>query len=155
METVELGRILAMSVLLLWGVPILYFDLVKRRIPNLLTYSGIVLGGLFAVTLRRAEMADPLLAFLVGFGVFYVCYLFGWVGAGDVKLMAMAGICTGKAVLAETIFLSAVIGGFMALGKAMWLLFRGRPARGAMVPYGSAIVLGAYAAVFIRFGGLP
>lgn len=152
MDSAETGRLLAMCVLLLWGIPILYFDLVKRRIPNFLTYSGIVIGGLLAVTLRREEMADPLLAFLVAFGVFYVCYMFGWVGAGDVKLMSMAGICTGKAMLAEIIFLSAVIGGFMALGKAMWLLFKGRPARGAMVPYGSAIVLGIYAGAFVRMG---
>lgn len=154
MESVELGRTLAVCVLLLWGIPILYFDLVKRRIPNFLTYSGIALGGILAVSLRRAEMADPLLAFLVGFGVFYICYMFGWVGAGDVKLMSMAGICTGKAMLAEIIFLSALVGGVMALGKAMWLVCRGGRARGAMVPYGSAIVVGIYVAVFVRLGGL-
>jgi len=154
MDTCALGRDIALFVLLFWGIPILYFDLVRRRIPNFLTYSGIAVGAVLAVTLRRAEWTDPVLAFLVAFGLFYVCYLFGWLGAGDVKLMAMAGICTGKAMLGDVIFLSALFGGAMALGKALWLLFRGSRARGAMVPYGSAIVLGIYAAAFVRWGGL-
>ena len=151
-----LDTILSTAVLLLWGVPVVYFDLTRHRIPNFLTYSGILAGLVLFLLFRRAQVADYPVAFLLGFGVYDLCYMFGWLGGGDVKLMAMVGLLGGKALLVETMLCSAVVGGLLALAAALWLLFRSRSPRGATIPYGTAIVAGLYLAIFIApAGGLP
>ena len=140
--------ILSLSVLLLWGIPVVYFDLTRHRIPNLLTYSGMVAGLLIFLLFRRDQITNFPVAFLLGFGVYYLCYMFGWIGGGDVKLMAMVGLLGGTRFLAEVMLYSAVIGGLIALGVALVLLFRSRSPRGAQIPYGTAIVAGIYLVVF-------
>ena len=145
--------ILSLSVLLLWGIPVVYFDLTRHRIPNLLTYSGMAAGLLIFLLFRRDQIANFPVAFLIAFGVYYVCYLFGWLGGGDVKLMAMVGLLGGTRFLAEVMLYSAVIGGLIALGVALVLLFRSRSPRGAQIPYGTAIVAGIYLVVFASPAG--
>lgn len=149
-----IDAILSTAVLLLWGIPVVYFDLTRHRIPNFLTYSGILAGLLIFLLFRRNLVADFPVAFLIGFGAYYVFYMFGWVGGGDVKLMAMVGLLGGKRFLVETMVCSAVVGGLLALGLALWLLFRSKSPRGASIPYGTAIVAGIYLATFASPGGL-
>lgn len=148
-----LDSILSLAVLLLWGIPVVYFDLTRHRIPNLLTYSGMVAGLLIFLLFRRDQIANFPVAFLIGFGVYYLCYMFGWIGGGDVKLMAMVGLLGGTRFLAEVMLYSAVIGGLIALGVALVLLFRSRSPRGAQIPYGTAIVAGIYLVVFASPAG--
>ncbi len=145
--------ILSLSVLLLWGIPVVYFDLTRHRIPNLLTYSGMVAGLLIFLLFRRDQITNFPVAFLLGFGVYYLCYMFGWIGGGDVKLMAMVGLLGGTRFLAEVMLYSAVIGGLIALGVALVLMFRSRSPRGAQIPYGTAIVAGIYLVVFASPAG--
>ncbi len=150
-----LDAILSTAVLLLWGIPVVYFDLTRHRIPNFLTYSGMFAGLLIFLLFRRDQLLDFPVAFLIGFGVYYICYMFGWIGGGDVKLMAMVGLLGGKGFLAEVMLCSAVLGGLIALGVALVLLFRSRSPRGATIPYGTAIVAGIYLAIFaFPAGGL-
>ncbi|HPT15750.1 MAG TPA: A24 family peptidase, partial [Kiritimatiellia bacterium] len=79
--------VLSTAVLLLWGIPVVYFDLTRHRIPNFLTYSGMFAGLLIFLLFRRDQLTDFPVAFLIGFGVYYLAYMFGWLGGGDVKLM--------------------------------------------------------------------
>ena len=148
-----LDTVLSVAVLLLWGIPVVYFDLTRHRIPNFLTYSGLLAGLLIFLLFRRDQLADFPVAFLIGFGVYYVCYMFGWIGGGDVKLMAMVGLLGGKRFLVETMLYSAVLGGLVALGLALVLLFRSRSPRGATIPYGTAIVAAVYLVVFVSPAG--
>ncbi len=143
-----LDAILSLAVLLLWGIPVVYFDLTRHRIPNLLTYSGILAGLVIFLLFRRDQIANYPVAFLIGFGVYYLCYMFGWIGGGDVKLMAMVGLLGGTRFLAEVMLYSAVLGGLIALGVALVLMARSRSPRGAQIPYGTAIVAGIYLVVF-------
>lgn len=149
-----IDSILSTAILLLWGIPVIYFDLTRHRIPNFLTYSGICAGLLIFLLFRRDDLANYPVAFLIGFGLYYVFYMFGWIGGGDVKLMAMVGLLGGKRFLVETMVCSAVVGGLLALGLALYLLFRSRSPRGANIPYGTAIVAGIYLVVFASPGGL-
>ena len=61
---------------------------------------------------------------------------------GDVKLMAAFGALLGPSVTMTAAVLAAVIGALMAAGSL--LLFRRRKA----IPYGPAIVLGAWLALW-------
>jgi prepilin peptidase CpaA len=148
-----IDAILSTAVLLLWGIPVVYFDLTRHRIPNFLTYSGMFAGLAIFLLWRRDQLADYPVAFLIAFGLYYVCYMFGWIGGGDVKLMAMIGLLGGKSFLVETMLYSAVVGGLIALGVALALLFRSRSPRGAAIPYGTAIVAGVYLVVFASPAG--
>ena len=69
--------VLSTAVLLLWGIPVVYFDLTRHRIPNFLTYSGMFAGLLIFLLFRRDQLTDFPVAFLIGFGALLsmpVCY---------------------------------------------------------------------------------
>jgi prepilin peptidase CpaA len=93
-----------------------------RRVPNLLTVTflaaglawGLVAGGAAGGTVALAGAA-------VGFGLFLLPYVVGWVGGGDIKLMAGLGAFLGPGpVLAASLY-GALAGGAVA---AVWLAAR-------------------------------
>jgi prepilin peptidase CpaA len=82
-------------------------DLRSGKIPNRLTYPGIVAGILYwGVTGlihggRHAALdglRDASLAMLAGFGVMLLIFLAGGMGGGDVKLVALVGAWSAKVV---------------------------------------------------------
>ncbi len=140
-ETVNL---LCAAAVVFLCVPILYHDLRTHMIPNRYTYVGIGLGLLVLVFLRRAQFLDYSLAFIGGFGLFYIMFLLGWMGGGDVKLIGMIGLLMGTRFLIAALVFISIAGGVLALGKLVYLLARRQPVRGARIPYGTAIVAGTY-----------
>jgi prepilin peptidase CpaA len=100
------------------------FDIRFRRIPNWLVLAGIVAG--FACNfwffgasglLRAAEGLG------LGFALYFPLYLVRARGAGDVKLLAAVGCVTGPNNCLWIFFLTAVLGGLIAL---VILVIRGR-----------------------------
>jgi prepilin peptidase CpaA len=101
------------------------FDVRYRRIPNWLTVTGVVLG-LAMNTLIGSPEAGVMFALAglgVAFGVYVVLYALRAMGAGDVKLMAAIGALLGWERWFGIFFVTALIGGVMAL---MLVLARGR-----------------------------
>lgn len=135
-------------VLLLVGIPVVYYDLRFNRIPNFLTYPGILLGLAFLVFARNDQFLGHSLAFVAGFGLFYAFYLFGWVGGGDAKLMGMIGILMGLDFLVVALVYTALAGGAIALARIAVAMVKKESLRGVRIPYGTAIVAGTYYAVF-------
>ncbi|MGH9617406.1 MAG: A24 family peptidase [Acidobacteriaceae bacterium] len=91
-----------------------------RRIPNLLT--GPAIG--FALLLHMGaggwrEMGTAAAAGLVGGGVFFVFFVLGGMGAGDVKLMAAVSTLAGFGHLAEILLAVALAGGVFAITLAI------------------------------------
>lgn len=119
-----------------------YHEMLSRRIPNWLTFPGMILGlsasWLFGGIPGVIASAGGL---LTGMAAFIVFYLFGGVGGGDVKLMAAIGAVMGWRVVLPTIFWVAIIGGLIS----MVALIRGQ--RG--VPYGLAIAAGTWIAIIV------
>ena len=125
-------------------------DLHRRLILNVVTLPALAvvavcvfwLGGL-------ALLADAALGVLVCAAPFALMMLRGWMGAGDVKLMAVCGAVSGAAAgwpfsLAVLLYV-AIAGGAQS---AAWMLVakrRGRE-RPKYVPYGLAIAAGTAAA---------
>ena len=100
------------------------FDVATRRIPNQLTYGGIVIGIVFwTATAGWRGLGTAILGMLIGGGVFLLLYLVRAMGAGDVKLMAAVGSIVGAQKSVETIFACAIAGGVMAIG---YMLFHRR-----------------------------
>jgi prepilin peptidase CpaA len=93
------------------------WDLRQGRIPNPLTYGGIIAGLVLQTSLAGWRgFLDGLAASLVGGGIFFLFFLVGGMGAGDVKLMAAIGALTGLRQLVVILLASSIAGGILAFG---------------------------------------
>lgn len=100
------------------------FDVRSRRIPNFLTLPGILFGLLLHLALGGwKQMAFAALAGLICGGLFLIFWLAGGMGAGDVKLMTAVAAIAGMPFVTYLLILTALAGGVMAIGLALW---RGR-----------------------------
>lgn len=100
------------------------FDVKSRRIPNLLTGPALLLALCLHLALDGWHGLFSALAagFICG-AVFFLFYMAGGMGAGDVKLIAAAGCFAGLPDTAYLLCYTAIVGGVMALGLAV---MRGR-----------------------------
>lgn len=136
-------------------VPVVYFDIRYNRVPNWIPGSGIIGGVFLLVFFRRPEFVSYASAFLLGFGLFYVFFCFGWVGGADVKLMAMVGILMGLDFFISAFIAISVAGGIISTGYIIIRLLKGLKVTGIRIPYGTAISIGVYYTVFQTFGINP
>lgn len=97
-------------------VPAAVVDLRFRRVPNLLSLAGILLG--LAVNVFVSGI-DGLLAaaagMLLAFGIGFPLWLAGWFGAGDVKLLSAVGAIVNVKLLLPVLAGVAITGGVMAV----------------------------------------
>ena len=130
-------------------------DVASRRIPNQLTALAAIGGlswGLMAGGLPG--LGQALLGGAVGFGLFFVFYVVGAVGAGDVKAVGALGCFLAPWPALMLFVLTSLAGGVLAVIRIA-ATRRGfmNPAPEQTLPYGLAIACGALALVLQ--GGLP
>jgi prepilin peptidase CpaA len=101
------------------------FDVLYRRIPNWLTVTGVVLGIAMNTLIGPPEagLVFSLAGLAVAFGIYAALYALRAMGAGDAKLMAAIGALVGWERWFGIFFVTALIGGVMAL---MLVVVRGR-----------------------------
>jgi prepilin peptidase CpaA len=100
----------------LWLAAAAAVDQMRHRIPNPLAVSGALLGLALQCWLQGwAGLSDGLAGFAAGLLLFLPLYAFGWMGGGDVKLMAAAGVFAGWPGSLLAVSLSAGIGASAAL----------------------------------------
>lgn len=91
-------------------------DLLYRRIPNILTYSTIIIGMMVYFIFGGANgLLFSLYGFLLAFTLFIIPYMAGAMGAGDVKLMAAVGAILGWENTLISIVFITLTGGVMSL----------------------------------------
>ncbi len=104
--------------LLALTVAAVVWDLRTRRIPNVLTATGLLL----ALGLRAFQgpgaVAAGVLAALLAFALAAPLVLAGAMGAGDAKLLAAIGAFVGPAGLPVALLVTAIAGGVLALAAA-------------------------------------
>jgi leader peptidase (prepilin peptidase)/N-methyltransferase len=135
-------------------------DLDEKLIPNRVLYPGtgaaLVLLGLGAVaTDRVADLGRGAVVAGVYFGLLLLVALVarGGFGLGDVKLAVVVGLFLGfwgYRVFANGLFLTGLAGGLPAL----LLILTRRAGRGHEIPYGPAMVFGAWAALALAAAGV-
>jgi prepilin peptidase CpaA len=150
-------------------------DLRVGRIFNVVTYPAIAFGLAGAALGIGPDLLSSLLGCLVGGLSFYLLFAFGWMGGGDVKLMAAVGALRGFPFVLHAMFYSVFFGGVAA---GLMLVWRGEtravlgdllavvrrlmgigpplrtiPPRGGRFPFGLAICLGTLTALFLDWGG--
>lgn len=98
-----------------------YGDVRTRRIPNRVVIAVALPGILYSVAF--APVDPGLLRSVEGFGVGLLCwlpfYIAGWLGAGDVKLFAAAGLWLGPLRTLEAAVIAAVVGGVLGV---VWMV---------------------------------
>jgi prepilin peptidase CpaA len=92
------------------------YDIRFRRIPNWLTFPALVLGiGYHTIIGGFYGLGFSFLGMVVGFGFFFLFYIAGGMGAGDVKLMAALGSFLGPTDVLYAGAYTAIAGGVYAL----------------------------------------
>ncbi len=114
----ELAITLCLAALL---IPAMITDLQSRRIANALVFPfwgialalGLLFGGMAGLGASAAGLGIALVAGLV-------FWFPGWLGAGDVKLMAAVGGLTGAPLVWHALAAVALSGLLLALGALLW-----------------------------------
>lgn len=96
-----------------------WWDLRERRIPNVLTVTGLGL----ALVLRALDGPEALLSGLMAMGIALVVALpfvaLGGLGGGDAKLLAAVGAFLGPVQLLTALVITALAGGLLAVAVAI------------------------------------
>jgi prepilin peptidase CpaA len=108
-----LGPLLAIAALL---------DLRQRRIPNSVAAAVALLGGVALATTAPGALWQHALVTLLMLVAGIAIWSRGWLGGGDVKLLAALGLWAGPDHVASLLLATTLAGGFLALG----MLFAGR-----------------------------
>ncbi|MCG7201680.1 prepilin peptidase [Marinobacter pelagius] len=118
MDSTSLG----IATTLLFGLlAAVYFDFSSRRIPNVLTFSMIVLGiTLHSLGAQWQGAGFALSGLLVGLFCFLPLYFFAALGAGDVKLLAAVGALIGPYAVFLSAVMTLLVGGVFALAFITW-----------------------------------
>jgi len=91
-------------------------DLRSSRVPNWLTFSAMGIALAAHAWLGNGDAIIYSLAGLgTGLGLFFLLYLAGGIGAGDVKLMAAIGAFVGVYGVLSCAWLAMVIGGIYGI----------------------------------------
>jgi prepilin peptidase CpaA len=150
------------------SVTAVLWDVKTRRIPNVLTVSGLLVALLLRAVQGPLPLAAGVMAAVIGLGLTLPLVLAGALGGGDMKLLAASAAFVGPGALPVLLLVTAIVGGALAvvvsarrgalaetMNHARALVSRGAgtPAArrtlatpGALaVPYGVAIAVGALA----------
>jgi prepilin peptidase CpaA len=97
------------------GIAAIY-DLFHRRVPNYWTGIGAGIGMATPwFTNYGVGLTSAYLGGVLAFSLFLIPFLFGWMGAGDLKLFGASGLFLGvERVLATALYI-ALVGGLLAV----------------------------------------
>lgn len=88
-----------------------FFDAKEKRIPNLLTFPVMLTGLILNIIMNRLSgITFSFYGFLIGLAIFFIPFILGGMGAGDVKLMAAIGALMGWKFTLLSSFFTAIAG---------------------------------------------
>ena len=115
------AQIVLMMTVLALVIAAAVVDWRSRRIPNLLTLGGMLVGFALQACFNGLDGVQAALGgWAVGFALMIPGYALGQTGAGDVKLMATAGIFLGPATTLVAGVSSILLGALAALLIALF-----------------------------------
>jgi len=91
-------------------------DLYKQKIPNIITFPGILMALFFHFSTNGLDgLIFSGTGIITGIGILLIPYLFGGLGAGDAKMMGVVGGVLGAKGVFVAFLLTALVGGIYAL----------------------------------------
>ena len=153
MTVIEHASPLLVAAFLLLLAAAAIVDIRLRRIPNTLVVaiagSGVAA---FVSTGNAGLLWQPLLSAIAILVVGVPMFARGWLGGGDVKLLAASASWFTSSAALQFVAFVLLAGGLLALIALAWRMARGRAsARGAEagLPYAVAIASGAFAKLIL------
>jgi prepilin signal peptidase PulO-like enzyme (type II secretory pathway) len=146
----DLLQATAVSFLIFGLLVITATDMLRFRVPNVITYPGTVAALAAAMLMPDGSIGDAVLAALLGGGVFFVLALItrGGIGLGDVKLAVLIGAALGLPIAYQ-----ALIYGIVAAAVVMGaLLVAGVVGRRQPVPYAPFLAMAAIVMLLTQGG---
>ena len=102
-----------------------YYDCRWRKIPNLLSLLAVILGTQAHFFASGGKgIVNSLAGCSIAFLFFFIPYLLGGMGAGDVKLAAGMGSYLGTEKVLPGLLAIALVGGLIALAQIATVLVR-------------------------------
>lgn len=135
---------LALAALLVLLVLSLVSDLRSRKVPNVLLAAGAGVFLLLVAATHHPSWQVTLLGGALGLLVFLPFHFKSMMGAGDVKLMGVAGLCLGPKGILASALLTALSGGLLVL--AFFSFFKK-----SKMPYVVAIFLGCCEYLYLLY----
>ena len=123
-------------------------DLIRYRVPNVVTYPGIALALLASLAMPDGDFVSAIAAAAAGGAIFLVIAMItrGGIGLGDVKLAMLIGAALGLSGSYQALVLGVMAGGIVIV----LLLVAGVVSRRQAVPYAPFLALAAAATVLAR-----
>lgn len=111
------------SMIILYGVLFIsvYYDIKSKRIPNKLIIIGYL--SCFIISLIQNGphgMIDFLTGSTVPLIILFILFLFRMIGAGDIKLLALAGGVLGLPHILYCTLAAFAVGAVLSLGKMLY-----------------------------------
>jgi prepilin peptidase CpaA len=128
-----------------------FTDLRSRRIPNWLVLPFMLAGLIVpAWLLGWRGFGQSVEGLGLGAVVYGTLSIIGGMGMGDVKLVAAIGAWIGPKQLLFAILITAMAGGLIAVGAAIYGHFSGDTWKSRKIPYAPAIAIGTLISFFSR-----
>ena len=113
----------AKGLLVLWAGYLAWMDFRQHRLPNGLTLGAAGLGIIYILVRGHSWLgAEPGSAFAAGVLAVLLlapCLYWGWLGAGDIKMLAAIGFLGGVQILAVTFVIASFLALPFALGSVL------------------------------------
>lgn len=114
MPELSLAQIIMLSCVVVFTIVTAISDIRTRKIPNKLTAPMCVAGFVWQISFFGLDgLWAALAGFAAGFGIFFVLWMIGAAGGGDVKLLGALGPWLGGMTTLKVLFVSLV---FVTLG---------------------------------------
>jgi prepilin peptidase CpaA len=128
-------------------------DVARYRISNVTTL--IILAGAVAAAVIEGPsivLWQNLVVFVVILVLGTAAFSAGWLGGGDVKLFAAAGLWLDFRSAVGFVALVFLAGGLVAIAYLLSRPLRRKAGKGAQIPYGIAIAIGMTATILLAHG---
>lgn len=114
-------QMIGLILLSIWLIYCLSTDLLYHKIYNYATIPAILIGlGINASYFGYPGLINSLLGLAIGFFPFFIVFLLGGMGAGDVKLIAAIGALKGFPFIIWAIIYTALLGGIISIVVMIW-----------------------------------
>ncbi len=131
-------------------------DVRSSRVPNYLTFPLALIGlGFHAFSDSGAGIVFSLSGLGLGLVLLLGFYLYGGMGAGDVKLLAAVGAIVGPFNVFVGFLIATLLGGLYAVAVMIWHLGLSRTAERIMILFVTLVFMKANVAASLEETSLP
>lgn len=142
------GQVVSLGYLILILFLATRFDLKERRIPNQVILVGLAGAATLAASGGLPTLGAAALGLVVTLALFTPIYFLGWLGGGDIKLIALVGGFFGLEQIFPVVLFITLAGGALSL---IYLSLSRLGLVDPRVPYAVAVLGGVIAQSFLYF----